>query len=117
MGVGRVVSRFGLLLAVLLLLLGGTSAVASPRVPVTGASVSSAPSTHDDNARDQPRQSATARHVPPTAASASDGWWVVCQPASGGPVPHGRSPVRAAAGAELVTAVSAPWSSRAPPRA
>ena len=113
----QVVSRFGLLLAVLLLLLAGTSATDRARVPVPGASVSAAPSSHDDlhNLRDQPRHAATARHLPPTALS--DGWWIVWQPATGANVPRGRSLVNEAGATGTTTAVSSPRSSRAPPQA
>jgi hypothetical protein len=114
---GWAVSRVGLLLAVLLLLLAGTSATERSRVPVPGASVSAAPSSHDDlhNLRDQPRHAATARHTPPTALS--DGWWVVWQPATGAHVPHGRSFVSENGATATVAAASSPRSSRAPPQA
>lgn len=111
------VSRLGLLLALLWVLVG-VSPDAGPAVwrsaSATGASVSTAQSTYDEP-QDRPRGSVTAGHSATTAAP--DTWWVVWQRPPGECAPHGRTPAGEGAGTGTATAAPASRSSRAPPRA
>jgi hypothetical protein len=114
--------RFGPLLALLLVLLGMSAAVAprsgdghaarTSQYRVVGDSVSTSPSVRDD-LRDWLRISGVARPVLATAAP--DTGWAVCPRAADGGAPPGWSLVGEVGGAGVATAVTTSRSSRAPP--
>ncbi|MCE6999077.1 hypothetical protein LZG04_30370 [Saccharothrix sp. S26] len=113
------VSRFGLALVSLLVLLGVTVAPArgvgighAGAHGVVAESVSSAPTLHDD-LHDRPRLSVTAGHVP--ATTLHETWWALCSPATDARVPRGRPPVGEVSGSGLAATVPTSRSSRAPP--
>lgn len=118
--------RFRLLLAVLLVLLGGTAAVAPDNNPggryagqhpvrVMGEAVSAAPSMRHDfeDLQDWLRLSVGTPRAPATALP--DTWWAVCTRATGGYAPPGRLLLGAASSPAMVAAAPTPRSSRAPP--
>lgn len=118
--------RFGLLLAVLLVLLGGTAAVAPGSnagdryaeqhpVWVMGEAVSAAPSMRHDleDFQDWLRLSVGTLRAPATALP--DTWWAVCTRAAVGYPPPGRLLLGEVSSPAMATAVPTPRSSRAPP--
>lgn len=114
--------RFGPLLALLLVLLGMSAAVAprggdghaaqATQHRVVGDSVSTAPSVRDD-LHDWLRISGVARPVLATAPP--DTSWAVCPRAADGGAPRGWSLVGEVGGAGVATAITTSRSSRAPP--
>lgn len=115
------VSRFGLLLALLVALLGVSAAVAPAsglastgphRAPVTGESALAGPAVHDD-LQDWLRLSLVSRHAPATALP--DSCWAVCPRATGACVPDGRSRTGRAGHTGTPAAPTTPRSCRAPP--
>jgi hypothetical protein len=110
-------SRFGLLLALMAVLI----AVSAPAASVgghphggIGASVSPASSAYDEP-HDRPRGSVTAAHTSTTAAP--DTWWVVYHGPAGGYTLKARGPVDAIDRAAAPASASTSRSSRAPPHA
>ena len=108
--------RFGLLLALLLVLLGVSAPVALSvgdgyRAPGI-ESVSSAPTVHD-GLRDRVRVSVVARYA--QATSSPDTSWATCPRAIGGSAPNGRSSIGETGRTGMPTAMSTPQSGRAPP--
>lgn len=119
------VGRFGLLPALLLVLLG-VGAVVAPHVaegyaarypvsdqPVLGESTSAAPSMNDD-LHDWLRLSLAARQVP--AADLTHTWWAVLGRTGDAHVAPGRPAVGEVGGEGTAAAERTPWTSRAPPR-
>jgi hypothetical protein len=120
--------RFGLVLALLLVLLGvsvtavpgtGTGDAGQHRVSVIGESASAisiapstAPSSYDD-LQDWLRLSAGAPRALATAMP--DTWWVVCPRATGGCAPQGRMLFGEVDSLGMATAAPTSRSSRAPP--
>lgn len=116
-------SRFRLVLAVLLIVLGLCPAVAPGttgadpgqyRAPVAGELASTVPSMHDD-LNDWLRLSGAARHTLSTALP--DSWWAVYTCAVGECAPRGWSTRGAISSVEAAAATPASRSSRAPPAA
>jgi hypothetical protein len=114
-------ARFGLLLALLLVLLGVSAAVApgagagysgQHRASVIGESASAAPSMHDDLS-DWLRPSVVARHA--LATTPPHTWGVVRARATGGCALRGRLLVGEIVGTGMAAAEPTPQSSRAPP--
>ncbi|CAM3352643.1 hypothetical protein KIPE111705_04255 [Kibdelosporangium persicum] len=115
------VSRFRLLLVLLLVLTG----VSAPTVPGAGQenpdrhaasaiSVSVSAALPDyEVLHDRPRGSVTTGQI--SLQTWSDTWWAVCLPASDGVAPPGRLSVRNARSVATVASAHAPRSSRAPP--
>lgn len=103
--------RLRLLLAVLLVLLGTSTAVApSPGGFGTVASVSSASPVHQE-LHDWLRLSGVARH----AVSTPDGWWAVYSRAVDANAPLGSAPLGAAGRTHAIATAQTSQSSRAPP--
>jgi hypothetical protein len=111
-------SRFRLVLAVLLILLGMSPAVAPGAngysTPVAGDSASVAPSTHYD-LHDWLRLSGAAHHTVATALP--DNWWAVYTRTVGERTPRGRSAHGAINSEEAAATTPASQPSRAPPTA
>lgn len=107
--------RFGLLLALLLVLLG-VGATAGPtgegRASGIWESTSTAPTMHDD-IQHRVRLFTVARQA--QATPQPDTWWAVRPRAIGGSAPRGSSSIGDAGGTGMATAMSTPRSSRAPP--
>ncbi len=115
--------RFGLLLAVLLVLLGVTAAVAPGAghgdtgqhpVSVAGESVSTTPSMYDD-LQDWLRLSVGTPRALATALP--DSWWAVCPRATDGYALQGRLLIGEGGSLRMAAATPTPRSSRAPPSA
>ncbi|MGW4115508.1 hypothetical protein ACWEFJ_31925 [Actinosynnema sp. NPDC004786] len=117
--------RFGLLPALLLVLLG-VGVVVAPHVadgyaapypvsdrPVLGESASAAPSV-DDDLHDWLRLSLAARQAP--AADLAHTWWAVLGRTGDAHVAPGRPVVGTVGGEGKAAAERTPWTSRAPPR-
>lgn len=109
------VSRFRLLLVVLLALLG--TSTAAPDVAFAGQAAlfqSATPPIHEQPTEPL-RLSATAVHALATALP--EGWWAVSPGSAGEATPPGRPRVEPVSGRGLAAATSTPRSSRAPPLA
>ncbi len=117
--------RFGLVLAVLLVLFGVSAAIApgngadhgttgQHRASVTGEAATTAPSAFDDF-QDWLRLSAGTLRAPATALP--DTWWAVCTRATNEYAPPGRLLTGDGDGTAMAAATSTPAPSRAPPSA
>ncbi|MGH3759998.1 hypothetical protein [Actinophytocola sp.] len=120
--------RFGLLLALLLVLFGVPAAVtpgtgvgtgnavrhqALPQWTSTiGGSASAAPSMHDDLQDWLRLSTGTLRSL---ATALSDTWWAVCPRATDACAPRGRLLIGEVGGTGMAAATPTPRSSRAPP--
>ncbi|MCS7482477.1 hypothetical protein ACFFQW_11795 [Umezawaea endophytica] len=109
--------RFGLLLALLLVLLGVRAPTAShlgDESPASGFGSASTTPTMYDGVQDRVRLFAVARAA--QAAPLPDTWWATCPRAIGTSVPSGRLPIGDVGCTGTTSAISTQQSGRAPPR-
>ena len=109
--------RFGLLLALLLVLLGVSAPVALSAAGgdrASSESVSPAPTIYD-GVHDRVRLSVVARYA--QATSLPDTWWATCPRTTGESAPNGRTPIGDVGRTGIAAVMSTPQSGRAPPLA